>query len=496
MGYKHSVSTLARTGGYLLFGSLIVRLMTLGIYPLMDTTEARYGEMARIMYETGNWITPMFDYNVPFWGKPPLFAWLSAMGFEVLGVNEFAARVPHLMVGVLILYLVWYAAKRTLGESMAWLATGVLATTTAFIVIVGAVMTDTALTLAVSLSMVSFWLNWQNKSSWHGYLFFTGLAIGMLAKGPLALVLVGISLTMWLLPDHRWKRIPNLLPWKGGIILFLSLTLPWYLIAEWKTPGFLNYFIVGEHIMRFVVSGWEGDLYGTAHNEVRGTIWLFWLLAAFPWAPVLLYQVCRKSNPATLNTIIPDGYIGYLWCWMLAPMLLFTFAGNILPSYVLPGLPALALLVCAYQKQKPLATCVYRLGEITPIMIAIIAILLAFNLVGKEAEKGLLATWKNDPSNVASDLVYINQRPFSAQFYSQGKAEQKNLPLEAILNEQQRSSYYVIEKNKVPEGFIWDKQRCDLISENQKRQLVHCNPPSSYVQAVSRSRSEAEQEEL
>ena len=69
-----------------------VRLLTLAAYPLMDPTEARYGEIARKMLETGNWVMPQFDYGVPFWGKPPLSTWLSATSMAMLGSNEFAAR--------------------------------------------------------------------------------------------------------------------------------------------------------------------------------------------------------------------------------------------------------------------------------------------------------------------------------------------------------------------------------------------------------------------
>jgi 4-amino-4-deoxy-L-arabinose transferase-like glycosyltransferase len=68
----------------LLAFALLLRLISLAAYPLMDTTEARYGEMARLMVETGNWLTPQFDYGVPFWGKPPLFTWMSAYGIELL----------------------------------------------------------------------------------------------------------------------------------------------------------------------------------------------------------------------------------------------------------------------------------------------------------------------------------------------------------------------------------------------------------------------------
>ena len=75
-----------------------VRLATLGAYPLMDPTESRYAEIARKMLETGNWLMPQFDYGVPFWGKPPLSTWLSAAAMAVFGVNEFAARLPSLLL--------------------------------------------------------------------------------------------------------------------------------------------------------------------------------------------------------------------------------------------------------------------------------------------------------------------------------------------------------------------------------------------------------------
>ncbi|HAS62691.1 MAG TPA: dolichyl-phosphate-mannose--protein mannosyltransferase, partial [Vibrio sp.] len=96
----------------ILGASLFIRLISLGAYPLMDTTEARYGEMARLMTETGNWLTPQFDYGVPFWGKPPLFTWMSASGIEVLGINEFAVRLPHWIAGVVVIFLMAYFARK------------------------------------------------------------------------------------------------------------------------------------------------------------------------------------------------------------------------------------------------------------------------------------------------------------------------------------------------------------------------------------------------
>ena len=83
-----------RTLWFILSSILLLRLLGLGVYPLMDTSEARYAEMARKMVELSDWVTPMFDYGVPFWGKPPLSFWTQAASMTVFGTNEFAARFP------------------------------------------------------------------------------------------------------------------------------------------------------------------------------------------------------------------------------------------------------------------------------------------------------------------------------------------------------------------------------------------------------------------
>ncbi|WP_232313035.1 ArnT family glycosyltransferase [Enterovibrio coralii] len=137
--FTFTFSNLALLAAGLIVLSLLVRAISLPLYPLMDTTEARYGEMARIMFETQNWVTPMFDYDVPFWGKPPLFTWLSASGIALFGNTEFAVRMPHLLAGMGILFLVFgFATKAGKHRAEALLATAILSTSAAFIVISGA----------------------------------------------------------------------------------------------------------------------------------------------------------------------------------------------------------------------------------------------------------------------------------------------------------------------------------------------------------------------
>ena len=132
----------------------------------------------------------------------------------------------------------------------------------------------------------------------------------------------------------------------------LALALPWYVMAEIRTPGFLQYFIVGEHFLRFVDPGWQGDLYGTAHKRPYGGIWLDWLLATMPWGLAGLWLFLRPGQDAPLRTrlasLARDPLRAYLLLWGLAAPAFFTLSGNILWTYVLPSLPPLALALGAW----------------------------------------------------------------------------------------------------------------------------------------------------
>ncbi len=129
--------------------------------------------------------------------------------------------------------------------------------------------------------------------------------------------------------------------------------LPWYLVAEARTPGFLEYFIVGEHWQRFVESDWQGDLYGHAHSFPRGTIWLFAILAFLPWSFVLPVVAWRRRRAGISATTDDRSLNRYLWAWALVPCVVFTLSGNVLWTYVLPAMPALAMLAAMYLDRTP-----------------------------------------------------------------------------------------------------------------------------------------------
>jgi 4-amino-4-deoxy-L-arabinose transferase-like glycosyltransferase len=405
----------------LILSLIATRLISLGLFPLYDTTEARYGEMARIMAETNNWITPQFDYNVPFWGKPPFQTWLSALSFSWFGVSEFSARLPHFLCGLITCALIFRFTKSLTNQNSAIFSLLIITSSLGFILAIGMVMTDSALLMANTIAMVSFWQCYSQKDkALSGHLFFVALALGMLIKGPVAVVLIGIALVCWSVWQKCfWDAIKSL-PWLSGMLLLLALILPWYITAEIRTPGFLEYFILGEHVQRFLVSGWQGDLYGTAHVKPRGMIWLYWLICACPWSFIALGLIVKKYRgiklPRTNGQTL--GINKYLICWTISPLLLFTLAGNILPIYVLPGFSALAVLVAINSRWSKASN---YLALISLVLLVTIVVILNSGLMNKKSEASLLGADRSFSQN--TDLYYWNKRPFSAQFYSKGQAQ-------------------------------------------------------------------------
>jgi 4-amino-4-deoxy-L-arabinose transferase-like glycosyltransferase len=409
---------------------LAVRLAAMFWVPLTDSTEARYAEIARKMLETGDWITPQFDYGVPFWGKPPLHTWLSALGMEIFGVGAFGARILILATTISVLGLVFAWVQRYQDRDQALLSTVVLASSVLFFGSAAFVMTDMVMVLGTTLSMVAFYncaTDPQARRLW-GHLFFVGIAIGLLAKGPVALVVTVLPILGWLVTGRRW-RFYRVLPWRSGLLLALVLTLPWYIAAEIKTPGFLRYFLVGEHFERFVVSGWTGDLYGSGHARPKGMIWLYALAAFLPWT---LFAMALFLRPSALRRSLArddHGWLQYLALWSLSALVLFTPAANILAAYALPSMPAAAVaLVTVWAgtwgapgrwARRFAAASIMAVAGLS-LVIAVLAVAWPQSLTPK-TERDLVAAAHQIDS--AIQLHYWGGRSYSAEFYTRGQVE-------------------------------------------------------------------------
>lgn len=423
-----------------------IRLLSLGLYPLTDNTEARYAEIGRVMAALGDWVTPWYDAGVPFWGKPPLSFWATALSFQVFGVNEFAARLPHFLAALGVGWLMWGWARRA-APQIALTAVALLGGSSLMLVASGAVMTDMMLTLGTTLALRGFWLGLQGDPARRGterWLLFVGLAVGLLAKGPLMLVLAGVPLGLWSLFSGQLGRVWRDLPWVRGLLLTGVLAAPWYVLAEWRTPGFLNYFLVGEHWHRFVTPGWGGDRYGVAHSAARGSIWVYALVAVLPWSvllPIGAWRQRRQTEKSVIEKAPTPSSQHYLLLWALTPLVFFTMAGNILWTYVLPTLAPLALFSAHWLHARWPAASINRLltlglGASALLFAAFVAGLNTATAEDWHTTRQLVAHHAQlAPTN--GGLTFYPMRPYSAAFYSRGHAtEVTHLPdLRARLDE-------------------------------------------------------------
>ena len=329
------MTTVERRSIAALLTLLVVRVVAMAVIPLNESTEARYGEMARKMVETGDWVLPMHDYGIPFLAKPPLWAWMSAASMGIFGVSEFAARLPALLLSIMTLGLVWLLAWKRHGRGASIGAPLVLAASAGFFVAAGTVMTDPALAFSTTLALASFWLAIRYEEKFWGWMFFAGCGVGLLAKGPVALVIIGMPVFFWTLWRKEWKNLGRRLPWIGGSLLALAIAAPWYALAQMRAPEFLSYFLIGEHFHKFLDPGWNGDRYGFAHAVPHGTIWLFALLCFLPWSAAVP-MLARQARPAWKDD---DGWMLFLALWGCASLVFFTLAANIIWPYPLPALP-------------------------------------------------------------------------------------------------------------------------------------------------------------
>ena len=388
------------------------------LLPLMDKTEARYAEIARIMVETNNWILLQIDYNIPFWAKPPLSTWLTALSIELFGLHEFYIRLPYLITTIIIVLFISRYDK--IENKIFFLTPLILLLMPEFYLHAGVVSTDTILNFSIILVMLSFWEAVGKKSGlkwWYG--FFIGIGLGLLSKGPIILILTLPPIFIWLLVYkeelEKLKKIPIL----SGLSLTFLISLPWYYFTELKSPGFIDYFIYGEHFRRFFDSGWKGDLYGFAKQQPYGIIWLFSIIAIFPWSILIITR---------FKTIIKEAYrnkwVFFLVSWMLFTPIFFTFSSSLIHTYTLPiTTPAALLVVHFWTKFK-----FKRYFILMPVLLYLVLLPIFYSgvideTIKKNCDKELVQ------DKIVSDysLFYLNYKSFSSQFYSLGSIKMINL---------------------------------------------------------------------
>ncbi len=452
--------------GYAVLGLLFIRGFLNAVIPLMDKTEARYAEIARIMMITQNWITLQIDYGVPFWAKPPLSTWLSALSLKLFGINEFAVRFPYLLLAALMVFLIGKYAKR---EQLPFFLPGfILLTLPEFLLHAGVVSTDTSLAFSVALVMLSFWEALQNNSKWYWkYLIFVGFGLGLLAKGPIIFILTVPPLVVWSFLLKNYREIFKKIPWLIGSIITLTIALPWYILTEKATPGFIDYFIIGEHFKRFFDSSWSGDKYGFPKTQPLGIVWIFLFLFALPWIQIVIYKVWKQKNQ-----ILKNEWVIFLLTWLLWTPLFFTVSKSLIHPYIMPIMVPIALLATHWYKSLKYRKTLLKFVLIIPILAFLLVLIESFT---KTYTKQYIPTDKylvleNTDSNTKTYHLY--SKSYSTQFYSKGTVENISVEdLEQKINDRNESFKVIIKDRDFKELTLDSQKKLHPIAKNYKKTI-------------------------
>jgi 4-amino-4-deoxy-L-arabinose transferase-like glycosyltransferase len=216
---------------------------------LWDPGEGRYAETVREMLVTGNWLVPTLNF-VHYYDKPPGFFWLVAASFRWFGVSEWAARLPAALCAVLTIAATVAFAWRRLGPSTALGAGAILATAIQFVILARSVRMDMALTLGVSATLFYAYTLWEHsatdgpggkapRATWPIYVLPT---LGMLVKGPVAILLPTLVLGVFAVVTGTTRRLTRLRPGLGAVVGLL-LASSWYVAAAIRAPDYLWVFL-------------------------------------------------------------------------------------------------------------------------------------------------------------------------------------------------------------------------------------------------------------
>ncbi|MEH2252027.1 ArnT family glycosyltransferase [Nostoc sp.] len=360
----------------------------LGNTGLVDETEPLFAEASRQMLVTGDWITPFFNGDTRF-DKPALIYWCQAIAYAIIGVNEWAVRLPSAIAALglicLAFYTVhWYLAKQDELEQVSrptrryltsFIVAALMALNPETIVWARTGVSDMLLTGCMASALLCFFLGYAGKegsreqgenfsplpsaprpsvssaqspmpnalfpNKWY-LAFYVLIAGAILTKGPVGIVLPGLIVGAFLLYVGKFREVLREMRLLMGILIIIGLSVPWYALVIWRNGwNYINSFFGYHNLERFteVVNGHSAPWY------------FYFLVVLLGFAPYSVYlpvsivklKFWRRSHWRSLERFQQFGL--FAWFWFASVFSFFTIAVTKLPSYVLPLMPAAAILV-------------------------------------------------------------------------------------------------------------------------------------------------------
>jgi 4-amino-4-deoxy-L-arabinose transferase-like glycosyltransferase len=330
-------------------GAVVAALITLpglGIGTLWDNSETAYGEVAREILISHDWVVMHFN-AVPYFTQPPLYFWVAAALAAFLGPTSLALRLPAALATILMGALVGYAVARQAGTRVGIYASVVLSSCLMQAIIGRLAIMDALLDLTVAMTI--FWWFRGIETGRDRYFIYGWLAagFGFLAKGLVAPVIA----LMVIVPFFLWNRRhepthpPSARAWIAGLIAFCAIALPWPLAQVAHYGMFPIDHLIGMYTI--------GRYTGVIENQA-GPWWYYLpviVLGFFPWIaffPMAVVYGVRQLRAGAATDPSQARLLRLGFVWMVFPLAFFSLAATKLPNYVALEFPALALVTALY----------------------------------------------------------------------------------------------------------------------------------------------------
>jgi 4-amino-4-deoxy-L-arabinose transferase-like glycosyltransferase len=329
-------------------GAAVAALVTLpGLWvgTLWDNSETAYGEVAREILLTHDWVV-MHLNGLPYFVQPPLYFWIGAAFASFMGPTAFALRLPSALATIALGAFTGYAAARQAGTRVGVYAAVILSTSLMLAVIGRLAIMDALLDLAVALTIIWWFRSLETGRGRYAAYGWIAAGFGFLAKGLVAPVVALLVIVPFYLWNRRCEAMKPLSPrgWIVGALIFLAIAVPWpaALVAQYHLLPLHK--LIGEYTL--------GRYTGVIENQ-SGPLWYYVpviILGFFPWIAFLpmavVYSVRRLADDS--SSIEAARLVRLAFTWIVMPLLFFSLAKTKLPNYVALEFPALALVTALY----------------------------------------------------------------------------------------------------------------------------------------------------
>ncbi len=331
-----------------IIGALVAALVTLpglGVGTLWDNSETAYGEVAREILLTHDWVI-MHLNNLPYFVQPPLYFWLAA-AFSLHGATPFALRLPSALATIALAALTGYTVARQAGTRVGVYAAVVLSTCLMQAVIGRLAIMDALLDLTVALTIFAWFRALETGRDRYAVYGSLAAGAGFLAKGlvaPVVALLVIVPFYVW---NRRCEttRAPSARAWIASAVAFVAVVAPWTIALAAHDHFFPFQKLIGEYTI--------GRYTGVVENQA-GPAWYYVpviILGFFPWIaflPMAIVYAVRRLRPGVSEDPGLARLVRLSVVWIVMPLLFFSFARTKLPNYVALEFPALAIITALY----------------------------------------------------------------------------------------------------------------------------------------------------